>query len=78
VDVLAAVPLAALMAGVLLELLLGRLLSPRAEGWVAFGSGLTALAGALALLPPIVAGRPWRRCSSRGTGGSPCVSTWTA
>ena len=53
---MAAVPLAALMAGVLLELLLGRALSPRAKGWVAFWSGLTALTGALALLPPIVAG----------------------
>ena len=54
---LAAAPLAALMAGVLLEMLLGRLLSPRAKGWVAFASGLIALAGALALLPPIAAGR---------------------
>jgi multicomponent K+:H+ antiporter subunit A len=54
---LAATPLAALMAGVLLELLLGRVLSPRAKGWLAFASGLTALAGALALLPPIAAGQ---------------------
>ncbi len=56
VDTLAAVPLAALMAGVLLELVLGRALSPRAKGWVAFGSGLAALTSALALLPWIAAG----------------------
>ncbi len=55
-EILAAVPLAALIAGVLLELLLGRVLSLRAKGWVAFGSGLTALAGALALIPPVTAG----------------------
>ena len=53
---LAAVPLAALMLGVILELLLGRFLRPHAKGWLAFGSGLTALAGALALLPTIAAG----------------------
>ena len=52
----AAAPPAALMLGVLLELLLGRVLSPRAKGWLAFGSGLTALAGAVGLLPPIAAG----------------------
>jgi multicomponent K+:H+ antiporter subunit A len=57
VDALAAMPLLALMMGVLLELLLGRILTSRAKGWVAFGSGLTALAGALALLPSITAGR---------------------
>lgn len=53
---LAAVPPAALMLGVFLELLPGRVLSPRAKGWLAFGSGLIALAGALALLPTIAAG----------------------
>jgi len=68
VDTLAAVPLVALLVGVLLELILGRVLSPTAKGWVAFGSGLTALAGALALVPPIAAGGavegmlyPWDR-----------------
>ena len=67
-DTLVAVPLVALLVGVLLELLLGRVLSPTAKGWVAFGSGLTALAGALALVPPIAAGGavegmlyPWDR-----------------
>ena len=57
VDGLAAIPLLALLTGVLLELLLGRILSPHTKGWLAFGSGLTALAGALALLPSIAAGR---------------------
>ena len=67
-DTLVAAPLVALLVGVLLELLLGGALSPRAKGWVAFGSGLTALAGALALVPPIAAGGavegmlyPWDR-----------------
>ena len=56
-DTLAVLPLAALMVGVLAELLLGRVLSPRAKGWVAFGSGLGALGGALALIPLIAAGK---------------------
>ena len=56
-DTLAILPLAALMVGVLAELLLGRVLSPRAKGWVAFGSGLCALGGALALIPLISAGK---------------------
>jgi multicomponent K+:H+ antiporter subunit A len=68
VDNLAALPLGALTAGALLELLLGRVLSPRAKGWLAFGSGLTALVGALGLIAPIAAGSalegtfvPWDR-----------------
>jgi multicomponent K+:H+ antiporter subunit A len=68
VNSVAALPLAALAAGALLELLLGRVLSPRAKGWLAFGSGLTALAGALGLIAPIAAGSalegtlvPWDR-----------------
>jgi multicomponent K+:H+ antiporter subunit A len=56
-DGLAAAPLLALLTGVLLQLTLGRILSPHAKGWLAFFSGLTALAGALALLPSIAAGR---------------------
>jgi multicomponent K+:H+ antiporter subunit A len=56
-DARAVVPFAALMAGVLVELLLGRALSPRVKGWVAFASGLAALSGALALIPPIAAGQ---------------------
>jgi multicomponent K+:H+ antiporter subunit A len=68
VNNLAALPLAALAAGALLELLLARLLSPRAKGWLAFGSGLAALGGALGLMAPIAAGSaleatliPWDR-----------------
>ena len=56
-DGLAATPLLALLTGVLLQLLLGRILSSHAKGWLAFFSGLTALAGALALLPSIATGR---------------------
>ena len=57
VGALAAVPLAALLTGVLLELILGRALSPRGKGWVAVGSGLAAFAGALGLVPPIAGGK---------------------
>jgi hypothetical protein len=78
---LAAVPPAALMLGVFLELLLGRVLSPRAKGWLAFGSGLIALAGALALLPTIAAGGAVDGTllprSSRGTRGCHSAITWT-
>ena len=56
-DGLAAIPLLALLAGVLLQLLLGPILSPPAKGWLGFFSGLAALAGALALLPSISNGR---------------------
>jgi multicomponent Na+:H+ antiporter subunit A len=53
---MAAAPLVALAAGALLELLLGRVLSPRAKGWLACGSGVVALVGALRLVPPVAAG----------------------
>ncbi len=56
-DGLAALPLLALLTGVFLQLLLGRILSPHSKGWLAFFSGLTALAGALTLLPSISNGR---------------------
>lgn len=46
-----------LMAGMLLQLALGRWLSPRAKGWLAFLAGLAALAGMIALLVPIAGGK---------------------
>ncbi|HSB68217.1 MAG TPA: NADH-quinone oxidoreductase subunit L [Candidatus Methylomirabilis sp.] len=46
-------PLAALSAGVLLQLLLGRVLSPSAKGWLAVFAGLIALVGSFALVPAI-------------------------
>ena len=52
----ATLPLTALVAGILAELLLSRLLSPRGKGWLAFASGLVALAGALSFIPPIAGG----------------------
>ena len=55
-DKLAALPLMALLAGVLLQLLLGRVLSKPAKGWLAVAGGLTALAGVLAMLPAVAGG----------------------
>ena len=52
-----ALPLMALLAGIALELALGRLLSPRAKGWLAFGAGLAAAGAAWALLPAVAAGQ---------------------
>lgn len=52
-DSIALIPLIALLAGVLLELLLGKLLSNKAKGWLAFISGLTALAGTLPMIPRV-------------------------
>lgn len=53
---MAAMPLAALVAGALLQLLLARALSPRGKGWLASASGLVALLGALRLTPAIATG----------------------
>lgn len=47
-------PLIALLAGLLLELLLGRVLSRTAKGWLAFAAGLAATAGAAALIPGVL------------------------
>jgi multicomponent Na+:H+ antiporter subunit A len=49
-------PLAALAAGIVLELLLARVLSARAKGWLAFAAGLGALAGVVAAWPAVGGG----------------------
>ncbi len=53
----AAIPLAALMAGVLLEVLLARVLSPRGKGWLAFCAALAALGGTLWMVPGVSGGK---------------------
>ncbi|HVN53089.1 MAG TPA: NADH-quinone oxidoreductase subunit L [Anaerolineaceae bacterium] len=67
-DILAGIPLAALIAGVVAELIFGRLLSTRGKGWLAFGFGLISLAvTAVGLAPTIIQGKtfainllPWQ------------------
>ncbi|HEX9018819.1 MAG TPA: NADH-quinone oxidoreductase subunit L, partial [Anaerolineaceae bacterium] len=54
---LPALPLLILLAGVLLEILLGRLLTTRGKGWLAFACGLGALAGVLVMLPAAAHGQ---------------------
>ncbi|MEA5079252.1 MAG: NADH-quinone oxidoreductase subunit L [Anaerolineaceae bacterium] len=49
-------PLEALGVGILLQLVLGRVLSPKAKGWLAFLTGLVALVSTLYLLPTIIHG----------------------
>ncbi len=56
-DKLAALPLVALITGALLQVILGRRLTRPAQGWLAFGCGLAALGGTLALVPAIAAGQ---------------------
>jgi len=55
-DLLPVAPLAVLAAGAVLQVILGRVLSTKAKGWLAFGCGLFALGSLLALLPLIAAG----------------------
>ena len=49
-------PMGALGAGILLQLIFSRALSPKGKGWLAFITGLVALGGAAALLPAIIRG----------------------
>jgi len=51
-------PLGALGAGIVLEVLLGRLLSARMKGWLALAAGLGALVGVVAAFPLVAAGGP--------------------
>lgn len=51
-----ALPLEALGVGILLQVLLNRASSTKLKGWLAFLSGVIALAGTLALLPTIMQG----------------------
>jgi multicomponent K+:H+ antiporter subunit A len=50
------IPIGVLMAGVLLQLVLGGVLSRHAKGWLAFGTGLAAMVAVIALAPQVVAG----------------------
>lgn len=50
-------PLAVLVAGILLQLILGKALSLKGKGWLAFLSGVIALGGVLALLPTMMQGQ---------------------
>ena len=61
-DALVLVPLAALLCGVALELVLARTLSNRAKGWLAVAACLGALGGVLALWPTTYHGQAvnWR------------------
>ena len=52
-DIFVILPLGVLGVGILLQLGLSRVLSPKGKGWLAFLSGLFALASVLALLPSI-------------------------
>lgn len=54
---LVCLPVGALLAGLLLELALARVLSGRAKGWLAVISSLVALGGVLALWPAIARGQ---------------------
>jgi proton-translocating NADH-quinone oxidoreductase chain N len=49
-------PVGALGAGILLQLVLSRVLSPKGKGWLAFLTGLAALGGVTALLPAVARG----------------------
>ncbi len=55
-DTFTIMPLAALGLGILLQLALSWVLSPRGKGWLAFLSGAVALGGVLAMLPVIAQG----------------------
>ena len=51
-----AMPLVVLGVGILLQLIFSRLLSQKWKGWLAFLTGILALAGTLTLLPSIMRG----------------------
>jgi proton-translocating NADH-quinone oxidoreductase chain N len=53
VDLFVILPLGALGAGILLQLALSGMLSPKGKGWLALLSALVAMLGVLALLPSI-------------------------
>ncbi len=56
-QILVILPLAALLAGALAQLLLGKTLSRAGKGWLAFLTCLVALGGVLALLPAVQGGQ---------------------
>ncbi|MCB2178305.1 NADH-quinone oxidoreductase subunit L [bacterium] len=49
-------PLAILLAGILLQIILGAFLTPRQKGWLAFLTGLGALIAILSLVPVVASG----------------------
>lgn len=55
-ETLTGIPFAALGIGILLQIVLGGRLTPRAKGWLAFFSGLAALLSTLSLIPFIAGG----------------------
>ena len=57
VNVFAVIPLAALLLGVIIQLILARALSRRAKGWLAFLCGLAGFAAVLAMIPTIASGK---------------------
>lgn len=65
------IPLAALLLGVILQLLLGRMLSRTAKGWLAFACCLVALGGVLALIPAVQGGQA---VDSRLLGSDPAIA----
>jgi len=67
VNALAGIPLIVLLGGVVIQLLLGRVLSVRGKGWLAFAFGILALAGVISFAPTIIKGQviqlnlfPWQ------------------
>ncbi len=56
-ETLVVLPLAALAAGALLQLILGRVLSRAGKGWLAFTACIVALGGVLALTPAVQGGQ---------------------
>lgn len=50
-------PVAALLAGAVLQLLLGRFISPAAKGWLATAAATAALLASLGMLPEIMTGQ---------------------
>ena len=68
---LAGLPLVALVMGVLIQLLLARILSRSAKGWLAVVTGLIAFGGSLALVPAVARGTAIRGELFRWDAGVP-------
>ena len=56
-NVFAIIPLAALLFGVIIQLIFARVLSRRAKGWLALLCGLAGFAAVLAMIPTIASGK---------------------
>jgi NADH:ubiquinone oxidoreductase subunit 5 (subunit L)/multisubunit Na+/H+ antiporter MnhA subunit len=73
VNALAGFSLVALLVGIVVQLVLGRILSTRTKGWLAFSFGILSLAGIIVLAPTILKGQtielnlfPWQAESPFG------------